>query len=83
MIIITDGNPTDSEYDPSNLYAHYDVRKACEENRAQDVNVFCISTGEDNPAVLSRMFPGDRFAAVSNVSDLPHVLARQYIKLSI
>ncbi|MBN1676259.1 MAG: VWA domain-containing protein [Kiritimatiellae bacterium] len=82
IILITDGQPMDSEYDPKTRYAQYDVRTACEENRKQEIHTFCISTEENSRADMEIMFPGRRFVILPDMRQLPRVLPRLYLHMT-
>ncbi len=83
IILITDGKPMDSGYDPATRYAQYDIRMACEENRRQAIHTFGISTEENSRADMQIMFSGGRFAILPDLYALPRVLPNLYIKLTI
>ncbi len=83
IILITDGKPMDSGYDASNRYAQYDVRMACEENRRNGIHTFGISTEENTRADMEIMFPGMHFAILPDIRDLPRILPRLYIRLTV
>ncbi len=82
-ILVTDGKPMDSHYDPNTRYAQYDVRMACEENERLGVHTFAVSTQENSLADMEIMFPGRRFAILNDIRDLPKVLPGLYIKLTV
>lgn len=82
LILITDGKPMDSDYDPNTRYAQHDVRKACEENRRLGIHTFCVSTDKDTRADLEIMFPQNRFAILSNVGRLSEILPSLYARLT-
>jgi len=83
IMLITDGKPEDTGYDPASRYAQHDVRKACEENERQCIHTFCISTEENSLADMEIMFPRRRFAILSDIRRLPRVLPRLYIHMTI
>jgi nitric oxide reductase activation protein len=83
IILITDGKPMDSGYDPATRYAQYDIRMSCEENKRQGIHTFGISTEENTRADMQIMFPGGRFAILPDIRHLPRVLPRLYVKLTI
>jgi len=83
IILITDGKPMDSDYDPATRYAQYDIRMACEENRRQGIHTFGISTEENSRADMQIMFSGGRFAILPDLRALPRVLPNLYINLTI
>ena len=82
IILITDGKPQDSEYDPSTQYAQHDVRMACLENRRQDIHTFCISTEDNTCADLETMFPNRRYVTLKSIGELPEVLPKLYLRLT-
>jgi hypothetical protein len=82
IILITDGKPMDSGYDPNSRYAQYDVRMACEENERLAVHTVGISTEENSLADMEIMFPGKRFAILPDIRLLPDVLPRLYLRLT-
>ena len=82
VILITDGKPMDTGYDPNTRYAQHDVRMACEESRRLDIHTFCISTEENSRADMEIMFPDRRFAILPDIRDLPRVLPGLYIRLT-
>ena len=82
ILLITDGKPMDTGYDPKTRYAQYDVRMACEENKRASIYTFCISTDENTRADMEIMFPDHRYAILPDVRRLPHVLPRLYIRLT-
>lgn len=82
IIMITDGKPMDSEYDPVSRYAHYDVRKANEENYKRGVYSFCISTEENRVDDLEIMFPFHRYVIIKSMDDLPKVLSHFYLSIT-
>lgn len=82
IMVITDGRPMDSGYDPGNHYAHHDVRRACDENREVGVQTFCIALGDEQPTELDLMFPARRYLTLSDVGDLPYALANSYVRLT-
>lgn len=83
IILITDGKPMDSEYDPHTRYAQYDVRKACEENTRMCINTFAISTEENSRADMEIMFPRQRFVILPDITQLPKILPRLYIRMTM
>lgn len=82
IILITDGKPMDSGYDPSTRYAQHDVRKACEENERLGIATFCISTDENTRSELELMFPARRFVILDTLKHLPSVLSSYYLHLT-
>jgi len=82
IILVTDGKPMDSGYDPATRYAQYDVRKACEENMRTGINTFAISTEENARADMEIMFPGRRFVILDNIRKLPMVLPQLYLRMT-
>jgi len=83
ILLITDGKPMDSGYDPNTRYAQYDVRMACEENRRRGIHTFCISTDDNSLADMEIMFPEHRYVILPDVGRLPRVLPRLYVKLTV
>ncbi|MFW5745879.1 MAG: nitric oxide reductase activation protein NorD, partial [Spirochaetota bacterium] len=83
VIVITDGRPMDDRYSPETRYAQYDVRMACEENERREIHTFAISTEENSFADMEIMFPHRRFAILRDMRDLPAVLPRLYIRLTV
>ena len=83
IILITDGKPTDNDYDPNTRYAQYDVRKACEENRRREINTFAISTTENTRADMEIMFSRQRFVILPDLSQLPRILPQLYVRLTV
>lgn len=83
VIVITDGRPMDDRYSPETRYAQYDVRMACEENERREIRTFAISTEENSFADMEIMFPHRRFAILRDMRDLPAVLPRLYIRLTV
>ena len=83
IILITDGKPMDTGYDPNTRYAQHDVRMACEENRRQEVHTFCISTEENSRADMEIMFPEQRFVILTHLANLPKVLPKLYVKMTV
>jgi len=82
LLLITDGKPEDSGYDPTGGYAQHDVRKACEECLRSDVKVVCISTLENSRADLETMFPHRRYVILEDMSRLAAVLPALYLKMT-
>ena len=82
ILLITDGKPMDTGYDPKTRYAQYDVRMACEENKRQSIHTFCISTDENTRADMEIMFPEHKYAILPDVRRLPQILPRLYIRLT-
>jgi hypothetical protein len=83
IILITDGRPMDQGYDPQSKYAQYDVRMACEENRRRSIHTFCISTTENSRSDMEIMFPQRRFVILEDIGQLPQVLPKLYIHLTV
>ncbi len=83
IILITDGKPMDSKYSPDTRYAQFDVRMACEENERQQIATFAISTEENSLADMEIMFPQHRFAILNDMQQLPRVLPKLYIRLTV
>jgi len=82
IILITDGKPTDRDYDAKTRYAQYDIRMACEENLRQGIHTFGISTQENSATDMEIMFPGSRFAILPDIRRLPQILPALYLKLT-
>lgn len=82
ILLITDGQPTDQGYDPTTRYAQHDVRMACEENRRNGIHTFCVSAEENSRADMAIMFPAQRFAILSDIRQLPHLLPRAYLRMT-
>jgi nitric oxide reductase activation protein len=82
ILLITDGKPMDTGYDPKTRYAQYDVRKACEENLRRGIQTFAISTEENTRADMDIMFPHGRFVILPGMRRLPAVLPKLYLKLT-
>ena len=83
IILVTDGKPSDTAYDPATRYAQHDVRMACEENRRKGIVTFGISTQENSIADMEIMFPRRRFAILKDFRHLATVLPRLYIKMTV
>lgn len=83
VIVITDGRPMDDRYSPETRYAQYDVRMACEENERRDIHTFAISTEENSFSDMEIMFPHHRFSILGDMRDLPSVLPRLYVRLTV
>jgi nitric oxide reductase activation protein len=82
IVLISDGRPMDSGYDPNTRYAQYDVRMAYIENRRRDIHTFCISTNENTVADMQIMFPDANFAILPHIRRLPKVLPQLYLRLT-
>lgn len=82
IMLVTDGKPQDRNYDPKTRYAQHDVRMACEENKRQGIQTFCISTEENSRADMEIMFPQQRFVILSDMRQLPRILPKLYIKMT-
>jgi nitric oxide reductase NorD protein len=83
IMLITDGRPTDRDYDPATRYAQYDVRMACVENRRRGIHTFCVSTLENSRADMEIMFPDRMFAILPDIDALPAVLPKLYVKMTV
>ena len=84
MIVITDGKPQDSDgYTSEGLYAQHDVRMACIEAKRNGIVVFCLSTENNSLNELELMFPVKRYVIMRSIIELPQLLAKSYIKLTI
>ncbi len=82
ILLITDGKPMDSGYDPSTGYAQADVRRACQENLRDGIQTFCISTLENTRADLDRMFPRQRYVVIEDMTYLADTLSKFYLRLT-
>ena len=82
IILVTDGKPMDSGYDPNTRYAQYDVRKAREENARRGVQTFAISTEENTRADMEIMFPHGLFVILPGMGRLPSILPKLYLKVT-
>ncbi len=83
IILVTDGKPMDSAYDPQTRYAQHDVRMSCEENARQNIFTFGISTEENSLADMEIMFPQRRFAILDDIRVLPRILPKLYIRMTV
>jgi len=84
IIVITDGKPQDSDgYTTEGLYAQHDVRMACIEAKRNGIVVFCLSTENNSLNELELMFPVKRYVIMRSITELPQLLAKSYIKLTI
>lgn len=83
IILVTDGRPMDTNYDPNTRYAQHDVRVACEENERDGIHTFAISTEENSVTDMEIMFPGRRFAILPDIRLLPKILPRLYTRLTV
>ncbi|MFW5864394.1 MAG: nitric oxide reductase activation protein NorD [bacterium] len=83
IILVTDGRPMDSGYDPNTRVAQHDVRMACEENERQYIHTFGISTEDNSLADMEIMFPGRRFTILPDIRKLPQVLPKLYTRLTV
>jgi nitric oxide reductase activation protein len=83
VILVTDGRPMDTGYDPNTRYAQHDVRVACEENERDGIHTFAITTEENSVADMEIMFPGHRFAILPDIRVLPKILPRLYTRLTL
>lgn len=82
ILLVTDGKPTDADYDPHTRYAQFDVRRACEENERAGIRTFGISTADESRSDMAIMFPHRRFCILPNIRALPGLLPRLYIHLT-
>ncbi|MCD6394868.1 MAG: VWA domain-containing protein [Planctomycetes bacterium] len=82
IILVTDGKPMDSGYDPNTRYAQHDVRMACEENLRQGTHTFGISTEENSITDMEIMFPQRRFVILPDIRRLPRLLPKLYVRLT-
>ena len=83
ILVVTDGRPMDTGYDPNSGYAQQDIRAACEENERKDIHTFAISTEENSLADMERMFPRRRFAILPDIHSLPRILPMLYARLTL
>jgi nitric oxide reductase activation protein len=83
IIVITDGKPTDTGYDPQTRYAQHDVRMACIENKREGIHTFCVSTTENSRTDMEIMFPDRMFAILPDIQHLPRVLPQLYIRMTV
>ena len=83
IILVTDGRPMDSGYDPNTRYAQHDVRMACQENAANAIHTFAITTEENSLADMEIMFPGRRFAILPDLRKLPQILPQLYTRITV
>ena len=84
IVVITDGKPQDSDgYTTEGLYAQHDVRMACIEAKRNGIVVFCLSTENNSLNELELMFPVKRYVIMRSITELPQLLAKSYIKLTI
>lgn len=83
IVVITDGKPTDTGYDPQTRYAQHDVRMACVENKRQGIQTFCVSTTENSRADMEIMFPDRMFVILPDIQHLPRVLPQLYIRMTV
>ncbi len=82
IVLVTDGRPMDSGYDPNTRYAQHDVRMACEENERKSIHTLGISTDQNSVADMEIMFPQRRFVILPDLRSLPQVLPKLYVKLT-
>jgi len=82
MLLITDGRPMDTGYDPNSRYAHYDVRHAVMEAEALGIHTFAISTEDNSADELELMFPNGAYRILGEIDDLPDVLTKAYLSLT-
>ena len=83
ILLVTDGKPMDSEYDPNTGYAYYDVRKACAENNEYGIETYGIITDDENRDNLEKMLPNNRFSVIRDIRDLPEKLARFFLHVTV
>jgi nitric oxide reductase NorD protein len=79
---MTDGKPTDTDYDPTTRYAQHDVRMACAENHRKGIHTFCVSTTENSRPDMEVMFPERMFAILPDIRHLPGVLPRLFVRMT-
>jgi nitric oxide reductase activation protein len=82
IILITDGRPMDADYEARTHYAHFDVRKACQENRQEGIHTFCIALEPESAEELTIMFPAGGYLILNAVSELPEALTGAYLRLT-
>jgi nitric oxide reductase activation protein len=82
IILVTDGKPMDTGYDPTTRYAQYDVRKACQENARRGITTFAISTEENTRTDMELMFPRNHFVILPRMRQLPAILPKLYLNIT-
>jgi hypothetical protein len=82
ILLITDGQPQDSQYDGAGGYAQHDVRAACLEALRDDIKTVCISAADHDPDDLSVMFPGRRFVTLRTMDELIRRLPQLYLRMT-
>jgi Mg-chelatase subunit ChlD len=82
ILLVTDGKPLDADYDPGTRHAHFDVRRACRENRGAGIHTLCICTDETSRADADIMFPERRFAILRRAEELPRRMAELYLRVT-
>mgnify|MGYP006273665793 FL=1 len=82
VLLITDGQPQDAQYDTASGHAQADVRAACLEALRDDIKVVCISAADHDPHDLNVMFPGRRFVTLRNMGDLVNRLPQLYLRMT-
>jgi len=82
LLLITDGRPQDSGYDPATRYAQYDVRMACQECARREIHVVGVTTVQNDRADLEIMFPHRRFVVLPDMTALADVLPKLYLKMT-
>jgi len=83
ILMLTDGKPMDSEYDPDSGYAYYDVRKACAENSESGIQTFGIITEDENGDNIQKMFQKNSFSVILDINKLPEKLARYFLYITV
>ena len=83
IMMFSDGQPLDHDYDPQSRYAQHDVRMACLENKGLGIVTFCVSTLENSRQDMELMFPDQRYVILHNIRQLRRILPRFYMKLTI
>ena len=83
IMLFSDGQPLDREYDSQSRYAQHDVRMACLENKGLGIVTFCISTLENSRQDMELMFPDQRYVILHNIRQLSQILPRMYMKLTL
>lgn len=81
LIVISDGKPNDiDQYE--GRYGIEDTRRAIIEAKQQGLQPFCITIDNRANDYLSYLFGDNGFSIVNDVSKLPLILPRQYLKLT-
>ncbi len=81
LMVISDGKPNDiDQYE--GRYGIEDTRRAIIEAKKQGLQPFCVTIDNQAHDYLSYLFGDNGFAIVNDVSKLPLILPRQYLKLT-